>query len=62
MDILTDVSPHCALLLIGLLARRATMRNVVESTSTTLTIDEIEPNADLRDSAFTVRKLKQRSH
>ena len=44
------------------LARRATMRNLVESSSTTLYIDEIEPNAELRESAFTVRKLEQRSH
>jgi hypothetical protein len=43
------------------LTRRATMRNLVDDSSTTLTVVEMEPNASIRDSLFTVRYLEQKS-
>jgi hypothetical protein len=43
------------------LTRRATMRNLVEDSSTTLTVVEMEPNASIRDSLFTQRYLEQKA-
>jgi hypothetical protein len=43
------------------LTRHVSMRNLVDSSLTTLYIDEIEPNASIGNSTFTVRKLEQRS-
>ena len=43
------------------LTRRATMRNLVENSSTTLTVLEMEPNASIKDSLFTQRYLEQKS-
>jgi len=42
------------------LTRRATMRNLVENSSTTLTVLEMEPNVSIRDSLFTQRYLEQK--
>ena len=43
------------------LTRRATMRNLVDDSSTTLTVVEMEPNASIRDSLFTQRYLEQKA-
>jgi hypothetical protein len=43
------------------LTRSATMRNLVDDSSTTLTVIEMEPNASIRDSLFTQRYLEQKA-
>ena len=43
------------------LTRHGTMTDVVESSATTLNVLEIEPNAKIKDSLFSVRTLEQRS-
>ena len=43
------------------LTRRATMRDLVDDSSTTLTVLEMEPNASIRDSLFTQRYLEQKA-
>jgi hypothetical protein len=43
------------------LSRRATMSNVLENSSTELNVLEIEPNAKIKDSLFSVRTLEQRT-
>jgi hypothetical protein len=40
--------------------REATLRDLVEGTSTTRTIDEIDPDAPIKDSLFSVRQLERR--
>jgi hypothetical protein len=37
------------------------MRNLVDDSSTTLTVVEMEPNASIRDSLFTQRYLEQKA-
>ena len=43
------------------LTRRATMRNLIDASSTTLTVLEMEPNVSIRDSLFTQRYLEQKA-
>ena len=43
------------------LVRQGTMANVVEGSSTTLEVLEMEPNAKIRDAEFSQRKLEQKS-
>lgn len=43
------------------IVKRGTMANLVEGSSTSLEVLEMEPNAEIRDAEFSQRKLEQRA-